>query len=323
MGTNSNGEPRISVLLPVYQAERYLEEAVESILAQSFDDFELIALDDGSTDASPRILGALADRDDRIRVRRSQHAGLVSQLNWGIAEARGEFIARMDADDVSHPERFHHQLAYLETHPDCVAVGTGTDEVDPERRIIRALDIRPSHHEIESRLMQSDGGALIHASALYRASALRSIDGYRKKFEYGEDIDLHLRLGEIGKLANLPESLYEYRQNFASVCFTRSLEFRQKQVEAIRDALQRRGLDPDLAPKGLPAGAELSHDGVWSIWANRALVSGHKDTARHYAIKAFLAAPQQHWKLPIRTWLGVQPFLWKRWREKLRLPSKR
>ena len=172
MGTRSNGEPRISVLMPVYQAERYLEEAVESILAQSFDNFELLALDDGSTDASPDILEALARRDDRIRVRRTEHAGLVSQLNQGLAEARGEFIARMDADDVSHPARFERQLAYLDAHPDCVAVGTGTDEVDPERRIIRTFDIRTTHEEIESRLMQGDGGALIHASALYRTDEI-------------------------------------------------------------------------------------------------------------------------------------------------------
>jgi len=319
METNSNGEPRISVLMPVYQAERYLEEAVESILAQGFDDFELLALDDGSTDASPRILEALAGRDARIRVRRTEHAGLVSQLNQGLAEARGEFIARMDADDISHPARFERQLAYLDAHPDCVAVGTGPDEVDPERRIIQKLDIRTEHREIESRLMQGDGGALIHASALYRTDALRSIDGYRKEFEYGEVIDLHLRLAEFGRLANLPESLYEYRQHFAGVCFTRTLEVRSKQDAGIREALLRRGLDPKSAPERPPITPQTSPDAVWATWANHALVAGHRDTARHYAIKAFCAAPQRYWKLPIRVWLGVQPFLWKRWRKRLRL----
>jgi glycosyltransferase involved in cell wall biosynthesis len=319
MGTSSNREPRISVLMPVYQAERYLEEAVESILAQSFDDFELLALDDGSTDASPRILEALAGRDDRIRVRRAEHAGLVSQLNQGLAEARGEFIARMDADDISHPARFERQIAYLDDHPDCVAVGTGTDEVDPERRIIRTLDIPTTHDEIESRLMQGNGGALIHASALYRTHALRSIEGYRKEFEYGEVIDLHLRLAEFGRLANLSEILYEYRQNFASVCFTRAHEVRSKQDAGIREALVRRGLDPESAPGRPPITPQTSPDAVWATWANRALVAGHRDTARHYAIKAFCAAPHRHWKLPIRVWLEVQPLLWRRWRNRLRM----
>jgi glycosyltransferase involved in cell wall biosynthesis len=314
MGTNSNGEPRISVLMPVYQAELYLEEAVESILAQSFDDFELIALDDGSTDASSQILGTLAGRDARIRVRRSEHVGLVYQLNQGLAEARGEFIARMDADDVSHPERFDRQLAYLDARPGCVVVGTGTDLVDPERRIIQTLDLGHSHHEIKSRLMQGDGGALTHASALYRTHALRSIGGYRKKFEYGEDLDLHLRLAEIGQLANLPESLYEYRQNLTSVCFTRGWV----QNAAVREVLLQRGLDPESAPERPPIDSESPPDATWANWANRALVSGHMDTARHYAVKAFRTAPQRHWKLLIRTWLDVQPLLWQRWREKLR-----
>jgi len=317
MGTGSNAEPRISVLMPVYQAERHLEEAVESILAQSFDDFELIALDDGSTDASPRILETLANRDDRIRVRRTEHAGLVSQLNWGLAKARGEFIARMDADDVSHPERFERQLAYLEAHPDCVAVGTGTDEVDPERRIIRTLDIRTSHDEIEARLMQGDGGALLHASALYRTKALRAIGGYRKELEYGEVIDLHLRLGETGRLANLPDRLYEYRQSLTGVCSTRALEVRQKQDAGIREALLRRGLPPQAAPERPPITPQKTPDAVWALWANRAFVAGRRETARHYALEAFRAAPRRHWKLPIRVWLGIQPRLWERCRNRL------
>jgi len=306
------------VLMPVYQAERYLEEAVGSILAQSFDDFELLALDDGSTDASPRILAALARGDDRIRVMRSEHVGLVTRLNQGLAAARGEFIARMDADDISRPERFERQVAYLEAHPDCVAVGTGTDEVDPERRIIRTLDIRTTHPEIESRLMEGDGGALIHASAMYRMDALQSIDGYKKEFEYGEVIDLHLRLAEVGRLANVPDSLYEYRQNFESVCFTRHLEIRNKQDAGIRDALVRRGMDPRSAPERAPLAPEFSPDATWAVWANHALASDHPETARHYALKAFRTAPLRHWKLPIRALFGIQPFLWKRCRRRFR-----
>jgi hypothetical protein len=196
-------------------------------------------------------------------------------------------------------------------------VGTGTDEVDPERRIIRTLDIRTTHDEIESRLIQGDGGALIHASALYRSHALRSIQGYRKEFEYGEVIDLHLRLAEFGRLANLPESLYEYRQNFTGVCFTRALEVRSKQDAGIREALLRRGLDPKSAPERPPITPHTSPESVWAIWANRALVAGHRDTARHYAIKAFCTAPHRYWKLPIRIWFEIQPFLWKRCHRKL------
>jgi len=303
--------------MPVYQAERYLEEAAESILAQSFDDFELLLLDDGSTDASPRILADLAARDDRIQLFVERHAGLVSRLNDGIARARGVYIARMDADDISYPERFERQIAYLEANPTCVAVGTAVDEIDPDGRTIRSMDIRPTHEEIDDRLLRGDGGALIHASAMYRSDALRSIGGYRPGLDGGEDMDLHLRLAEIGRLANLPERLFLYRKNFAGMTFSRRSDVRARQDLAIREALLRRGRDPDSAPERPPLVPEIASDTVWAIWANRALVAGQRDTARHYAIKAFRASPRRHWKLPIRVWLGIQPLLWNRSRRRL------
>ena len=315
MGNRSAGDPQITVLMPVYQAEQYLEEAVESILAQSFDDFELLALDDGSTDESPRILAALAARDDRIRVRVAPHAGLVRRLNEGLAEARGTCIARMDADDISYPERFERQIAYLEAHPECVAVGTAVDEIDPDGRPIRPLDIRPNHEEIESRLLQGDGGALIHASALYRTDALRGVGGYRNGLDGAEDTDLHLRLAENGRFANIPERLYLYRRNLESVTFAKTREVNLSTEIVIRDALRRRGIDPESAQK-LRSEITQPHV-VWAIWAHHALVAGNGDTAQHYAIKAFCAAPHRHWKLPIRVWFGIRPLLWKRCRRTL------
>jgi glycosyltransferase involved in cell wall biosynthesis len=317
MGNSSAGDPQISVLMPVYQAERYVEAAVESILTQSFDDFELLALDDGSTDDSPQILATLATRDERIRLHVAQHAGLVHRLNEGLAQARGTYIARMDADDISYPERFERQVAYLETHPECVAVGTAAAEIDPEGRLIGAMDIRPSHEEIDDRMLHGDGGALVHATAMYRSDALRSIGGYQTGLDGGEDMDLHLRLSEIGRLANLPDQLFLYRKNFDGVTHSRRADVRSRQDAAIRKALVRRGLDPRSAPKRPAFAAQTTPDAVWAIWANRALVADHRDTARHYAIKAFCAAPQRHWKLPIRVWLGIQPFLWKRCQRRL------
>jgi len=317
MGNPSDGVPQISVLMPVYQAEPYLEEAVESILAQSFDDFELLALDDGSTDGSPRILADLAARDDRIRVRVAPHVGLVSTLNEGLAQAQGTYIARMDADDISYPERFERQVAYLEAHPECVAIGTAVDEIDPDGRSIRPLEIRPGHEEIESRLLQGDGGALVHAAAMYRCEALRRIGGYQMGSDGGEDIDLHLRLAEIGRLANLSDRLFLYRKNFNGMTLSKRTAVRSRQDAAIRRALLRRGLDPQSAPERPALASAPSTDEVWAIWAHRALIAGHRETARHYAIEAFCTAPKRHWKLPIQTLLGVQPFFWKRWRQKL------
>jgi glycosyltransferase involved in cell wall biosynthesis len=312
MENSSGGNPQISVLMPVHQAERYLEEAVESILSQTFGDFELLALDDGSTDGSPQILADIAKRDGRIRVRRAPQGGLVARLNEGLVEARGAFIARMDADDVSRRDRLERQLDYLMNHPDCVAVGTGVAETDPEGRPIRPLDIRLVHEEIESRLLGGDGYALVHGTALYRRDALMKIGGYREGFIGGEDTDLHLRLAENGRLANISECLYFYRRNLDSATFANTRAVNLGAETAIRDALRRRGISTENAPK-LPSDSPQPAV-VWAIWANHALVAGNRDTARHYAIKAFCAAPQRHLKLLIRIWLGIQPFLWKRCR---------
>lgn len=207
--------------MPVYEAERYLEEAIESILAQSMDDFELIALEDGSSDDSPRILAALAVRDDRVRVHAAPHEGLLRRLNEGIELARGTYIARMDADDISYPDRFKRQFAYMEAHPDCFAVGTFVDEIDPDGRTIRPLHIETTHEAIDDRLIKGDGGALMHPAAMYRSDALRRVGGYREGLEGGEDMDLHLRLSELGRLANIPERLFLYRKHFQGVTLSR------------------------------------------------------------------------------------------------------
>ena len=109
---------RVSVLMPVYNTERYVAEAVRSILAQTYDELEVLIYDDGSTDRSPEILHGLAERDPRIRLFLRPHTGLTTWLRAGVEIARCEYVARMDADDIAHPERLAAQLAYLEAHPD-------------------------------------------------------------------------------------------------------------------------------------------------------------------------------------------------------------
>jgi glycosyltransferase involved in cell wall biosynthesis len=119
----TNRSPLISVCMPVYNAERYVSEAIESVLSQTFKDFEFLILDDGSTDGSLAILKGHAERDPRIRLTSRPNKGLAPTLNELMDQARGEFVARMDADDVSLPERLERQADYLRKHPDCVIVG--------------------------------------------------------------------------------------------------------------------------------------------------------------------------------------------------------
>src|SRR5262245_33145279 len=122
----------VSVVLPVFNAARFLPEAVRSILGQTYDAFELIVVDDGSVDGSGELAADLAASDPRVEVIRRRHEGLVPALNAGLERARGHYVARMDADDVAHAERFQRQVAYLDAHPASVAVGSAMEVVDAD-----------------------------------------------------------------------------------------------------------------------------------------------------------------------------------------------
>src|SRR5688572_12730012 len=126
-----SGSPTVSCVMTVYNTAPYLREAVESILGQTFTDFEFIIIDDGSTDASPQILSDYAERDARIRLVSRPNTGIVKAANEGIGLSRGKYLARMDSDDVALPHRFATQVKYLDEHPDCVLVGSAAMFIDP------------------------------------------------------------------------------------------------------------------------------------------------------------------------------------------------
>jgi len=203
--------PVISVILPVYNGAAYLTLAVESILNQSFGDFELIAIEGGSRDSSPEILAGLADRDARIRVAKQAGPGLVGALNQGIALSRGEFLARMDADDVAHPERFAVQLDFLRCHPDIAVVGAAMTLIDAAGRRLRDIDYPVQPADV-ARALES-GSALAHPAVMMRRGAVQEVGGYREILDHAEDYDLWLRMSERGLLANLPDRLLSYRQH--------------------------------------------------------------------------------------------------------------
>ena len=143
--------PLISVIMPVFNAARYLSKAVDSVLAQTLGDFEFIIIDDGSTDASETILRKYAEQDSRIRLTRRPNTGYVVALNEGLAQACGEFIARMDADDVCLPKRFERQAQFLREHPDVVLVGGRVEIIDEGGRLI----IRPEVPLDDAALQQA------------------------------------------------------------------------------------------------------------------------------------------------------------------------
>ncbi len=197
--------PLVSVVLPIHNAEKYLLEAVESILTQTFADFELILVDDGSTDHSPVILDTL--KDPRIiRLRNEKNSGVVASLNLGISVASGRYIARMDADDVSLPERLEKQVKYLEAHPEIGVLGTGIltrVEVDP---IQEGVAIFPSQDKC-IRWMLCFRSAVAHVTAVYRRNLVVESGLYRHEFLFAEDYDLWVRLISKTQFSNLSEPL--------------------------------------------------------------------------------------------------------------------
>ncbi len=284
------------VLLPVFNAALYLREAIESVLGQTFGDWKLVAVDDGSTDGSLALLESYASQDPRIQVLSRPNTGIVGALNDGLALCEGGLVARMDADDISLPHRFSAQVSFMNEHPGCVALGSDVLYVDPEGLpLIRHLPAF-HHSQIVTQLGEGNGGALIHPSVVFRRSALEQVGGYRDRYQWIEDLDLYVRLAEVGELANLAEVHLLYRQHEQSVNRTR--EKKHALVRELVDPLRARHGLPSLGPQkqGIESLKSLAD---WRRhWAYDAARGGHWDTARKNALRALRSAPfdLQNWR---------------------------
>lgn len=283
--------PTVSVVMPVYNAKAYIAKAVESILAQSFGHFELIIINDGSTDGSQQILEKYATQDPRIRLVTRENRGLVASLNEGIDLARADLIARMDADDVAFPERFALQVSFMDAHPEIVACGTCYNIIDFKDRILVACDREPQNdEEIQNTLL---GGipCLCHPTVMMRKTAVLAAGGYDPETMLAEDLDLWLRLGESGKLANLPEVLLGYREHGGSVSEMGHL----KQIEVMKmvteRAWRRRSVIGQFQNKPWrPTSREAQHHRTIKYgW--RAYVRGDRRMAFDYGITAIRELP--------------------------------
>jgi glycosyltransferase involved in cell wall biosynthesis len=206
--------PTVSVVVGAYQAAAYLQRSLASVLEQSFDDFELVVVDDGSTDATPAILAALAAQDTRVRVLRQENQGLTAALRRGCDEARGELIARHDADDLSLPERFARQVECLRRDIDAAFVTCWSQALGPRDEPL--YEVRTGAGALEA-LLGDHAGPAGHGSVMFRAHAYRQAGGYRPEFRYAQDWDLWLRLAECGPLACASDVLYSFRVNEHSI----------------------------------------------------------------------------------------------------------
>jgi glycosyltransferase involved in cell wall biosynthesis len=294
--------PLISVCMPVYNAERYVAEAVESILGQTLGDFEFLILDDGSTDGSLGVLRRYADRDPRIRLTSRPNTGLAPTLNELIDQSRGEFLARMDADDVALPERFEKQIAYLRAHPECVLVGSRVRLIDPDGDPLCDWCNRQDHESLDANFLRGERSTEIsHPAIMMRRDAVLAVGKYRT-FPVIEDVDLFLRLAERGRIANLPEVLLRYRIHASNISKAASYHDTIDWVydEIVRDARRRRGLpeaDGSAAPRPTRVDpAPVEEREKWAWWA---LTAGNLETARKHARWVLARAPlsPRSWKL--------------------------
>lgn len=195
--------------MPVFNAMPYLDKAIESVLEQSFFDFEFIIGDDGSTDGSWDRILQYARRDPRIRPYRSpERLGPVGSSNWTARLANAPLIARMDADDIAHRDRLRTQMALVAAHPGAVLIGSLFDVIDGTGRVVRPLNLWG--------LMPNRKPPIIHTSILYRKRDFEVVGGYGKDSEYFEDRDLYMRLCSQGQALVIAAPLVQYRVSSSS-----------------------------------------------------------------------------------------------------------
>ena len=210
--------PAISVAMSVYNGEQFLVEAIESVLGQSYADFEFLIVDDGSKDASTSIISNFAAQDSRIRPILRENRGLIASLNEMLELARAPIVARMDADDASQPERFALQKAFLDEHPDYGVVGTWSQEFDEDGQdMVGTGPDQPINHEGLLAGIETGEQLVCHPTAMYRRDIVRSVGGYHAAFRHCEDYDLWLRLANVTKLGNVPQRLLRYRRHMGQI----------------------------------------------------------------------------------------------------------
>jgi glycosyltransferase involved in cell wall biosynthesis len=296
--------PAVSVVIPVYNAERYIADTVNSILNQTFSDFELIILDDGSKDRSPEILRELAAKDSRIRLIIRENRGIVRTRNELLENSRGKYMAVNDADDLSMPERLAKQVEYMEAHPECVLLGTRVMVMDPFGVPVHVAQQKLTHEEIEQELLGNGGGwALVQSAVMIRVDAARKIGGYRgEEHNLCEDHDIFVRLAEVGKVANLPDPLVWYRRHHTSLTHTHYQERSRKHIEVkefiLKGAHERRGLKMPEGWTFKPWKPETVESQL-RTWGWAAIKARKLDVARKHASALLRRAPMSFdsWRL--------------------------
>lgn len=230
-------DPLVTVLLPVYNAELYIAEAVESILRQTFRDFELLVMNDGSKDKSSEIIRSF--KDERVRlVENESNLRLIATLNKGIKLAKGKYIARMDADDVSLPDRLQKQVSFMQAHPEVGVCGTWFESLGAPRKVVKYPE-----GDAAIRIMMLYQTPFCHPSVIVRKEVLEKNDIlFSPDFIHGEDYEMWIRLSPHTRFANIPEVLLQYRLHENSVSASNQSVQQEKTYNVIRLAFKKAGM---------------------------------------------------------------------------------
>lgn len=283
-------KPTVSVLLPVYNASPYVAEAIESVKRQTFDDFELLIVDDGSTDHSAEVIRRSITGDPRVQFWQQTNRGMPRTLNEMLEKARGRLVARIDADDFAMPTRLARQVQWLDGHPEVSVLGTAVTDVDEDGDPY-GVTVHPTEHDQIVRQMLRGGGGIAHPSTMIRTEPMRAANGFALDVPVAEDQDLWLRMAMSGKLANLTDPLTRYRVHAQNMSFQRMTEC----ASALAEVLRRAHASRDIPYQ--PPNRVVEAVSAWDrrrMWAWTALAQSHLPTASKHASRLVLQKP---WKL--------------------------
>jgi len=278
--------------MPVYNAERFLADTIDSVLAQSFSDFEFLIHDDGSSDSSLAVLKTCEARDSRITVTSGPNRGTAAARNLLQSRARGEFLAVVDADDICYPDRFERQIAHLDAHPEIAVLGAFVRFMDVDGRPILNTQLPTAHDAMDACNLEGRT-SIMQPTVMMRRAAVLEVGGYDESFRTAEDLDLWLRMAERFEIANYPAVLVDYRFHPSSLSGKRDIQTNNN-MRARRLAAERRGLpvpNPAALETWRPAPDRKSQRDFALKWAWQAWNSGYLDTSRHYFLKALTLDP--------------------------------
>jgi glycosyltransferase involved in cell wall biosynthesis len=302
---------QVSVVMSVYNDEATISGALQSILTQRDVDLECIVVVDGSSDSSREIAERFARTDRRIKLLIRENRGLTQSLIEGCALARGDFIARQDADDLSLPGRLHKQLKILKKHPEVALVGCGTRVVTSDDHELYCVfpDVKKAMEQVAA--YELTGLRISHGSAMFRRSSYESVGGYRREFYFAQDVDLWIRLFEVGQFESVDEILYELRLSARGISSLR----RAEQIELTKLALnaaraRRTGLpENDFLSAAAQVRPPKATSSAWRTRLGEArglyffgacLLERKSEVAKHYFKKSL-----KLWPFQIRSWYGL------------------